>query len=312
MVSLAEVVVIAGLAGAATGLGALPVFVTDRISHRFYDAAVGLAAGIMFGAAVFALVVPGLEVGSLSEVVAGVLLGAVFLLVANRLVPHVHLLISEEVEADGQTYPETAAEETVEADEITLESGSTRASEPDESDVGGGTGADSEGSNGSEGGKGSDDSDDPTENRRRALLVGSAITIHNVPEGLAIGIAFAGGLEGVGIALAIAIAIQNVPDGFAMAVPASRTGLSNAKTVLYTTLSGAVPEPIAAAAGFALVAVVTGIFPLAAGFAAGTMIAVIFRELIPASHGHGYADIATLTFVVGFTVMLVVDVGLAV
>ncbi|THE63050.1 ZIP family metal transporter [Salinadaptatus halalkaliphilus] len=295
MVSLAEVVVIAGLAGAATGFGALPVFVTERISHRFYDAAVGLAAGIMFGAAVFALVVPGLEVGSLWEVVAGVFLGAVFLLVANRLVPHVHLLIAEEAEGDGQTYPETAAEETVDADEITLEGGAAGPSELDESD----SGADNDG-------------DDPAENRRRALLVASAITIHNVPEGLAIGIAFAGGLEGVGVALALAIAIQNVPDGFAMAVPASRTGLSNAKTVLYTTLSGAVPEPIAAAAGFALVAVVTGIFPLAAGFAAGTMIAVIFRELIPASHGHGYADIATLTFVAGFAVMLVVDVGLAV
>ena len=298
MVSLIEVVVIAGLAGAATGIGALPVIVTDRISHRFYDAALGLAAGIMFGAAVFALVVPGLEFGSLWEVVLGVLLGAVFLLVANRLVPHVHLLI--EGEAD-QTYPRSApAEETVDASDISLGANSIGA----DTDAGDANAADSADS--------ADNTDDSDENRRQALLIGSAITIHNVPEGLAIGIAFAGGLEGVGIALAIAIAIQNVPDGFAMAVPASRTGLSNAKTILYTTLSGAVPEPIAAALGFALVAVVTGIFPLAAGFAAGTMIAVIFREMIPASHGHGYADAATLTFVVGFAIMVVVDVGLAV
>ncbi|WP_440772591.1 ZIP family metal transporter [Natronorubrum sp. DTA28] len=286
MVSIVEVVAIAGLAGAATGLGALPIVVTERISHRFYDAALGLAAGIMFGAAVFALVVPGLEFGSLWEVVVGILLGGVFLLAANRLIPHVHLLIADE---GDRTYPPTAqAEETIKADEVTLEAGG----ETDDN--------------------GDDDSEDADENRRRALLVGSAITIHNVPEGLAIGIAFAGGLEGVGIALAIAIAIQNVPDGFAMAVPASRTGLSNAKTILYTTLSGAVPEPIAAALGFALVALVTGLFPLAAGFAAGTMIAVIFREMIPASHGHGYADAATLTFVVGFVVMVIVDVGLAV
>ncbi|WP_019992210.1 ZIP family metal transporter [Natronorubrum tibetense] len=286
MVSIVEVVAIAGLAGAATGLGALPIFVTERISHRFYDAALGLAAGIMFGAAVFALVVPGLEFGSLWEVVAGVLLGGVFLLAANRLIPHAHLLIAGE---GDRTYPPTAqAEETLEADELTMEAGG----ETDDN--------------------GDGDSEDAEENRRRALLVGSAITIHNVPEGLAIGIAFAGGLEGVGIALAIAIAIQNVPDGFAMAVPASRTGLSNAKTILYTTLSGAVPEPIAAALGFALVSLVTGLFPLAAGFAAGTMIAVIFREMIPASHGHGYADAATLTFVIGFVVMVIVDVGLAV
>ncbi|WP_121745008.1 ZIP family metal transporter [Natronorubrum halophilum] len=287
MASLSDVVVVAFLAGAATGLGALPVFVTDRISHRFYDAALGLAAGIMFGAAVFALVVPGLELGSLWEVVLGILLGSVFLLVANRLVPHVHLLISDEAD---RSYPQsTSAEAVVGARKVR--------SALEHSGENGGDGGDSGGS---------------SENSRQAMLVGSAITIHNVPEGLAIGIAFAGGLEGVGIALAIAIAIQNVPDGFAMAIPASRTGLSKAKTVLYTTLSGAIPEPIAAAFGFALVAVVTGLFPLAAGFAAGTMIAVIFRELIPASHGHGYADIATLTFVAGFIIMVVVDVGLAV
>lgn len=269
---------IATLAGAATGLGALPVFVTERISHRFYDAALGLAAGIMFGAAVFALVVPGLEMGSLWEVVGGVLLGGVFLLAANRLVPHVHLLISGEAD---RTYPPTAGSETsVEANPVPEANGNS--------------------------------TDEYAENSRRAILVGSAITLHNVPEGLAIGIAFAGGFESVGIALAIAIAIQNVPDGFAMAIPASQTGLSKLKTILYTTLSGAVPEPIAAAFGFALVTVVTGLFPLAAGFAAGTMIAVIFREMIPASHGHGYADEATLTFVVGFVVMVVVDVGLAV
>ena len=277
MTALVDVVWIAFLAGAATGIGALPVFVTDRISHRFYDAAVGLAAGIMVGAAVFALVVPGLELGSLWEVVVGLLLGAVFLLVGNWAIPHIHLVVAGEGE---ETYPPAArSEAVVEAD---IESNTPITTDDSEGDG------------------------------RRALLVGSAVTIHNVPEGLAIGIAFAGGLEGVGTALAIAIAIQNVPDGFAMAIPASRTGLSKTKTVLYTTLSGAVPEPIAAAFGFALVAVVTGLFPIAAGFAAGTMIAVVFREMIPASHGHGYADIATLTFVVGFVVMVIVDVGLAV
>ncbi|MFA9427717.1 ZIP family metal transporter [Natronorubrum sp. A-ect3] len=277
MTSLVDVVWIAFLAGAATGLGALPVFVTDRISHRFYDAAVGLAAGIMVGAAVFALVVPGLELGSLWEVAVGLLLGAVFLLVGNWAIPHIHLVVAGEGE---ETYPSAARSEAVVEADIESDTPIT--------------------------------TDDSEDDGRRALLVGSAVTIHNVPEGLAIGIAFAGGLEGVGTALAIAIAIQNVPDGFAMAIPASRTGLSNAKTVLYTTLSGAFPEPIAAAFGFALVAVVTGLFPIAAGFAAGTMIAVVFREMIPASHGHGYADIATLTFVVGFVVMVIVDVGLAV
>ncbi|QFU84920.1 ZIP family metal transporter [Natronorubrum aibiense] len=232
MPSLVDVVWIAFLAGAATGLGALPVFVTDRISHRFYDAAIGLAAGIMFGAAVFALVVPGLELGSLWEVVVGVLLGAVFLLVGNWAIPHIHLAVAGE---GPETYPPSARAEGIleTRSELDAKSGST---------------TDERASNGSE-------TDERTGDGRRALLVGSAVTIHNVPEGLAIGIAFAGGFEAVGIALAIAIAIQNIPDGFAMAVPASRTGLSKLKTVLYTTLSGAIPEPIAAALGFALVAV---------------------------------------------------------
>ncbi len=257
---LLTVLLVSILAGCATGLGALPILFADSVSHRAYDAALGLAAGIMFGAAVFALIVPGMEIGSLAEVLAGILLGGLFLLAANRAIPHVHLRVNgrRADERDAEIAPE-------DADTI-----------------------------------------------RRALLVGGSITIHNVPEGLAIGIAFGSGLDAVGIALAIAIAIQNVPDGFAMAVPASQTGLSDARTILYTTLSGGVPEPIAAVAGFALVSVVTQLFPLAAGFAAGTMIAVISREMIPQSHGHGFADEATLTFLAGFAIMLFVDTALAV
>ncbi|WIV67577.1 ZIP family metal transporter [Natrialbaceae archaeon AArc-T1-2] len=263
MPTLGETVVVAALAGCATGLGALPTLVTDRVSHRVYDGAIGLAAGIMVGAAVFALVVPGLELGSAWEVVAGVLVGGAFLLATNALLPHVHLRFRAD-RLEG-----TAALEA---------SGTTP----------------------------------PDDDLRRALLVGAAVTIHNVPEGLAVGIAFGSGEAGLGFLIATAIAVQNVPDGFAMAVPADRAGVSWPKTLLYTTLSGGLPEPIAAAVGFSLVALVTGLFPAAAGFAAGAMIAVVFRELVPSSHGHGYADTATATFVAGFALMLVVDTVLAV
>ncbi|PSQ49477.1 ZIP family metal transporter [Halobacteriales archaeon SW_7_65_23] len=256
MVTVLDVALIAGAAGCATGLGAFPTLLTDKISHRVYDAAVGLAAGIMFGAAVFALVLPGLELGSLGEVGGGILFGGLFLLAANALLPHLHLEFAGE-HSEG---PRVDGEDGL----------------------------------------------------RRAMLVGAAITIHNVPEGLAVGIAFASGEEALGLALAFAIAVQNVPDGFAMAVPAVSAGVSRPKTALYTTLSGGIPEPVAAVCGFALVSVITDVFPVAAGFAAGAMIAVIFREMIPASHGHGYEDFATLTFVVGFIVMMVVDVALAV
>ena len=261
MVTVADVTLIALLAGGATGIGALPVLVTGRVSHRVYDGSLGLAAGIMVGAAIFALVVPGLELGSLGEVTGGLVVGGVFLLAANWAIPHAHMLFGG---SNGDEFPESSPVEAVDDD------------------------------------------------LRKAVLIGSSITIHNVPEGLAVGIAFASGFEEVGFALAAAIAVQNVPDGFAMAIPASRTGLSKAKTILYTTLSGAIPEPIAAAAGFALVTVVTGIFPVASGFAAGAMMAVVFRELIPESHSHGYADTATITFILGFAIMVGVDVGLAV
>jgi ZIP family zinc transporter len=82
--------------------------------------------------------------------------------------------------------------------------------------------------------------------------------------------------------------------------------------VWYTTLSGLVPQVVASVFGFGLVAVATGIFPVAAGFAAGAMIAVVFREIIPISHGHGYADAATAAFLVGFSLLVVVNEGLSV
>lgn len=255
MPSVVDVVIIAGLAGVATGLGALPLFFTERISHRLYDGAIGFAGGIMIGAAVFALILPGLTLGSLWEVGLGVIVGGMFLLAMNALLPHLHM------EFRGPR-SEGATEET--------------------------------------------------NALQRALLVGSAITIHNVPEGLAIGIAFASGEEAIALSLAVAIAIQNIPDGFAFAVPAVSAGVSKPRTLLYTTMSGGVPEPVAAALGFLLVLLITGIFPFAAGFAAGAMIAVVSREMIPASHGHGYADMATMSFVTGFVLMMCIDIVLAV
>ncbi len=256
MATLGEVLLVAGIAGCATGVGAIPVFFTERISHRLYDGAVGFAGGVMFGAAVFTLVVPGLDFGTIWEVGGGILAGGIFLLGANSIVPHLHVNFAEERQ-EGTPLAEN-------------------------------------------------------DDLRRALLVGTAITIHNVPEGLAMGIAFAGGEDALALTLALAIGIQNIPDGFAIAVPSMRAGVSKWKTLMYTTLSGGVPEPIAAAVGFSLVLVVTGLFPIAAGFAAGAMMAVVSREMIPASHGHDYEDFATLTFVAGFVVMMFLDVGIAV
>jgi ZIP family zinc transporter len=155
---------------------------------------------------------------------------------------------------------------------------------------------------------GADDRETMIDDRvRRAVLIGGAITLHNAPEGLAMGIAFASGLEEVAFVLAVVIGLQNIPDGFAFAVPVSQSGVSVPKVFLYTTLSGTVPQVLAAVFGFGLVAVAEGIFPVAAGFAAGAMIAVVLREMVPESHGHGYADASTAAFLVGFVLLVVVD-----
>jgi ZIP family zinc transporter len=117
--------------------------------------------------------------------------------------------------------------------------------------------------------------------------VGGAITLHNAPEGLAMGIAFASGLEEVAYVLAVVIGLQNVPDGFAFAVPVSQAGVAAPKVLLNTTLSGAIPQVAAALVGFGLVAVAANVFPIAAGFAAGAMLGVVFREMVTSSRGHG-------------------------
>ncbi|WP_049928366.1 ZIP family metal transporter [Halopiger goleimassiliensis] len=282
MTTIETVLLVALAAGAATGIGAVPLLVTNRVSHRVYDGSLGLAAGIMVGAAVFALVLPGLELGSPFEVVGGIVVGGGFLLGANALFPHVHLLFRGE-QVEGTRVRDPAGDLPTLAGRLER----TKSDDPNPSDPVG-------------------------DDLRRAALVGATVTIHNVPEGLAVGIAFASGETALGFAIATAIAVQNVPDGFAMAVPAVRAGVSGPRTLLYTTLSGAVPEPIAAGVGFGAVAVVAGLFPFAAGFAAGAMIAVVFRELVPSSHGHGYADTSTAAFVAGFALMLVVDTVLAV
>lgn len=246
--------VVSTLAGAVTGVGALPVFIRFRISHRMYDGALGLAAGIMIAASVFGLMLPGIEEGSLWAVLGGVFVGGFVLLGGNRLIPHIHARFRGfRHEGPVPKSPEELS---------TL---------------------------------------------RRAILVGTAITLHNAPEGLAIGIAFAAGLEEVALLLAVVIALQNIPDGFAFAVPMSETDMSSWRVLAYTTLSGLVPEVTAATVGFGLVGLATDIFPAAAGFAAGAMLAVVFREMIPSSHGHGYADTATAAFLVGFSLIVIVD-----
>jgi ZIP family zinc transporter len=150
----------------------------------------------------------------------------------------------------------------------------------------------------------------------RSILLVSAITLHNIPEGLAIGVAFGAAylnLESAtlagAIALAIGIGIQNFPEGTAISVPLRREGFSRTKSFMYGQFSGIV-EPIAAVAGAALVMVATPVLPYALSFAAGAMMFVVIEELIPESQRGGHTDLATFGAIGGFVVMMVLDVAL--
>ena len=151
---------------------------------------------------------------------------------------------------------------------------------------------------------------------RSALLV-LAITLHNIPEGLAIGIAFgsvAAGLDtsslGAAIALAIGIGLQNFPEGTAVAVPLRRAGLSRGSSFWYGQMSAWVEPPAAILGAFAVMSM-RPILPYALAFAAGAMIFVVVEEVIPESQCGGNADLATLGAIGGFALMMVLDVALA-
>jgi len=149
----------------------------------------------------------------------------------------------------------------------------------------------------------------------RSTLLVLAITLHNIPEGLAVGIAFgalAAGLPaaslGAAVALALGIAIQNLPEGTAVSMPLRREGMSRRKSFWYGQLS-AVVEPIAGVIGAAAVIIARPILPYALSFAAGAMIFVVIEELIPEAQRGGHTDLATMGGMTGFAVMMLLDLA---
>lgn len=150
----------------------------------------------------------------------------------------------------------------------------------------------------------------------RSILLVLAITLHNIPEGLAVGVLFgaaASGMDGAtiggAIALAIGIGIQNFPEGFAVAMPLRRVGVSRRKSFFYGQLS-AIVEPVAGVVGAIAVVYMQPILPFALAFAAGAMIFVVVEEVIPETQRDKYTDVAVLGFIGGFLVMMILDVAL--
>lgn len=244
-----------------TAAGASLVFFFKTYSQRVMNLMLGFAAGVMIAASYWSLLAPAIEMSESSGLprfmpaAIGFLSGGLFMLVVDKLLPHVHIF-NKISDAEGIH----------------------------------------------------------TSWRRSVLLV-LAITLHNIPEGLAIGVAFGAAAWGVpsasisaAIALAIGIGLQNFPEGTAVSMPLRREGLSRWKCFWYGQLSGIV-EPVSAVIGVIAVVYARPILPYALAFAAGAMIFVVIEELIPESQADKDTDTATIGTMFGFTAMMVLDVA---
>ena len=243
-----------------TTLGsALVLFMKDKLNAKLQRALTGFAAGVMVAASIWSLIMPAMEqssgMGKFSFVpaVAGFWVGILFLLLLDRIIPHMHLDHSEE--GVKSRLPKTT------------------------------------------------------------MLV-LAVTLHNLPEGMAVGVVYAGFLSGnTGItalgalALSLGIAIQNFPEGAIISMPLKAEGVSKGKAFLYGTLSGAV-EPIGALLTILAAQFFVPILPYLLSFAAGGMMYVVVEELVPEMAEGEHSNIGTIMFALGFTLMMALDVAL--
>ncbi|GEN32592.1 MULTISPECIES: ZIP family metal transporter [Aneurinibacillus] len=137
----------------------------------------------------------------------------------------------------------------------------------------------------------------------QALLIISAITVHNLPEGLSVGVSYTGNNEALGGLIALAIGVQNAPEGLLVALFLVNQNIGRLKAVLIATLTGSV-EILSGILGYMMTGYVKGLVPYGLSFAAGAMLFIVYKELIPESHGHGYERSATYAFIIGLISML--------
>ena len=219
----------------------------------------GFASGVMVAASVWSLLIPSMDMAAdmgkfaFVPAAAGFLMGIAFLLIMDRLVPHLHM---DHEEPEG------------------LKS-----------------------------------------NLKKTTMLVLAVTLHNIPEGMAVGVVFAGMLQGKELitltgafALSIGIAIQNFPEGAIISMPLKSEGLSRGKAFLYGAASGIV-EPLGAGLTILLASYITPVLPYLLAFAAGAMIYVVVEELIPESAEGEHSNIGTIGFAVGFVLMMILDVA---
>lgn len=244
-----------------TALGAsLVFFFRGEMKAGIQRVFLGFAAGVMIAASVWSLLIPSIEMaekqGNVGWVPAagGFIMGGAFLLLLDRIMPHLHL---------GSDRPEGM----------------------------------------------------PSSLRRTTMLV-LAVTLHNIPEGMAVGLSFAlAAKEGsasamaAAVALALGIGLQNFPEGAAISLPLKKEGLSNTRSFAYGALSGIV-EPIFGVLAVLVVGGITPLMPWFLSFAAGAMVYVVAEELIPEANSGEHSNMGTVGVMAGFLIMMVLDVAL--
>lgn len=249
-------------AGLATGIGAIPIFFTNKISKKILDILLGAAAGIMLAATSFSLIVPAIEKGGggikgPTIVLLGILLGGIFLDLIDKLFPNSNLLSNA---VDEPSSPKSMFKNISKNPRL-----------------------------------------------RKIWLFVLAITVHNFPEGLAVGVGFGDGDIANGLTIAIGIGLQNLPEGLAVALPLLRENYSKGKAWLVALITGLV-EPIGGLLGVVLVHISRPILPFAMAFAAGAMLFVISHEIIPESQNQeGHSKLATHALLIGFVIMMFLD-----
>jgi ZIP family zinc transporter len=230
-------------AGSATVIGAAVVFFVRRVSDKFLDAAMGFAGGVMLAATFFGLVAPAIKSGGVWKTGAGILLGAAFLIMMEKVTPHIHRVT-------GIKGP-------------------------------------------------------PTHLGKLPLFI-LAITIHNLPEGLAVGVGFAGGDIARGAILAVGIGIQNIVEGLAVALSIYRDRSMMMKAFMIASFT-CIVEPVGGFIGISVVSIGQALIPYGLAFAAGAMLFVTAEEIIPETHSRGNPREATIGLILGFVVMMALE-----
>ncbi|KAL3051064.1 hypothetical protein OYC64_001357 [Pagothenia borchgrevinki] len=311
-----------------TAAGAALVFVFSSRQKRILDGSLGFAAGVMLAASYWSLLAPAIgmaedsgKYGSFAfvPVAVGFTLGAAFVYFADLAMPllgvgadpHISLALPPDAKLEKEKTDEPSFGH-LDSDEMTI-----RIDKTDNGDVyqrrRGPNTASSDGQD--TGSKQQEGVGQTGSSWRRIVLLILAITIHNIPEGLAVGVAF-GAIGKTSSAsfesarnLAIGIGIQNFPEGLAVSLPLRGSGMSTWKSFWYGQLSGMV-EPIAGVLGALAVVLAEPLLPYALAFAAGAMVYVVVDDIIPEAQVSGNGKLASWTSIVGFVVMMSLDVGL--